>query len=109
MRPKRSIVFLWMGGEEKGLWGSQYFVQFPPIDVGKIVANLNMDMIGRTKNPSSVDSDATHVLVNQGEALVVVPTSAATTWSRPLEAVNGGYQKLTLNHFYDVTVARRHP
>ena len=103
MRPKRSIVFLWMGGEEKGLWGSQYFVQFPPIDVGKIVANLNMDMIGRTKNPSSVDSDATHVLVNQGEALVVGPNISSDDLEQTIEAVNGGYQKLTLNHFYDVT------
>jgi hypothetical protein len=103
MRPKRSIVFLWMGGEEKGLWGSQYFVQFPSIDVAKIVANLNMDMIGRTKNPNSVDTDATHVLVNQGEVLVVGPNISSDDLEQTIEAVNGAYQKLTLNHFYDVT------
>ncbi len=50
IRPKRSIVFLWNGGEEKGLWGSQYFAEFPPIALSKVVADLNMDMIGRTKN-----------------------------------------------------------
>ncbi|HJZ98244.1 MAG TPA: M28 family peptidase, partial [Candidatus Solibacter sp.] len=55
IRPKRSIIFLWVGGEEKGLLGSQYFAQFPPIDLTKVVADLNMDMIGRTKNPNSVD------------------------------------------------------
>jgi hypothetical protein len=103
MRPKRSIVFLWMGGEEKGLWGSQYFVEFPPIDAGKIVANLNMDMIGRTKNPNSVDNDATHVLVKPGEVLVVGPNISSDDLEQTIEAVNGGYQKLTLNHFYDAT------
>jgi Zn-dependent M28 family amino/carboxypeptidase len=103
VRPKRSIVFLWMAGEEKGLWGSQYFVQFPSIDVGKMVANLNMDMIGRTKNPNSVDSDATHVLVNPGEVLLVGPDISSDDLERTIEAVNGNYQKLTLNHFYDVT------
>ncbi|MGA3096170.1 MAG: M28 family peptidase [Bryobacteraceae bacterium] len=103
MRSKRSILFLWMGGEEKGLWGSQYFLQFPPIEVGKIVANLNMDMIGRTKSPNSVDNDATHVLVNPGEVLVVGPNISSDDLEQTIEAVNGAYQKLTLNHFYDVT------
>jgi hypothetical protein len=103
MRPKRSIVFLWMGGEEKGLWGSQYFLQFPPIDIGKIVANLNMDMIGRTKSPNSVDNDATHVLVNPGEVLVVGPDISSDDLEQTIEAVNGTYRKLKLNHFYDAT------
>jgi Peptidase family M28 len=55
IRPKRTIIFLWNGGEEKGLWGSRYFNEFPPIDLTKVVADLNMDMIGRTKTPKSVD------------------------------------------------------
>jgi Zn-dependent M28 family amino/carboxypeptidase len=53
IRPKRTIIFLWNGGEEKGLWGSRYFNEFPPIDLTKVVADLNMDMIGRTKTPKS--------------------------------------------------------
>jgi hypothetical protein len=103
MRPKRSILFLWMGGEEKGLWGSQYFLEFPPIDVGKIVVNLNMDMIGRTKTPNSVDNDATHVLVNPGEVLLVGPNISSDDLERTIETVNGAYRNLKLNHFYDVT------
>src|SRR5262249_20804220 len=59
MRPKRSVLFLWNGGEEKGLLGSQYFNQFPPIDLSKVVGNLNIDMIGRTKNEQSKDPNAT--------------------------------------------------
>ena len=46
-RPKRSVIFLTVSGEEKGLWGSRYFVEHPPVPIGRIVANLNMDMIGR--------------------------------------------------------------
>lgn len=46
-RPKRSIIFLTVSGEEKGLWGSAYFADHPPVPVGDIVANLNIDMVGR--------------------------------------------------------------
>jgi len=46
-RPKRSIIFLTVSGEEKGLWGSRYFSEHPPVPLGQIVADLNIDMIGR--------------------------------------------------------------
>ena len=46
-RPKRSLVFLTVSGEERGLWGSGYFADHPPVPVGQIVANVNIDMIGR--------------------------------------------------------------
>lgn len=47
-RPKRSIVFLHVTGEEKGLLGSQYYTDYDPIfPLSKTVANLNIDMIGR--------------------------------------------------------------
>jgi hypothetical protein len=46
-RPKRSIIFLTVSGEEKGLWGSNYFVSQPPVPIEQIVANINIDMIGR--------------------------------------------------------------
>jgi hypothetical protein len=46
-RPKRSIIFLTVSGEEKGLWGSRYFTEHPPVPIGVIVADFNMDMIGR--------------------------------------------------------------
>jgi hypothetical protein len=103
IRPKRSILFLWNGGEEKGLWGSQYFAEFPPIDLTKVVADLNMDMIGRTKNPKSVDNDATHFLVDPGEVLLVGPNISSDDLEKTIEGVNSGYQKLKINHFYDTT------
>jgi hypothetical protein len=103
MRPKRSIIFLWNAGEEKGLWGSQYFNEFPPVDLTKVVANLNMDMIGRTKGPGYSDPDRQHVLVNPGEVLLVGPNISSDDLEKTLETVNSAYQKLVLNHFYDTT------
>jgi peptidase M28-like protein len=46
-RPRRSIIFLTVSGEEKGLWGSRYFSEHPPVPVDRIVADINIDMIGR--------------------------------------------------------------
>ena len=46
-RPKRSIIFLTVSGEEHGLWGSEYFARHPPVPVANLVANLNLDMVGR--------------------------------------------------------------
>tara|TARA_B100000575_G_scaffold184056_1_gene148001 strand:- start:362 stop:1402 length:1041 start_codon:yes stop_codon:yes gene_type:complete len=47
-RPKRSIVFLHVSGEEEGLLGSEYYVNNPLYPVKETFANLNLDMIGRT-------------------------------------------------------------
>ena len=47
VRPRRSVVFLTVSGEEHGLWGSDYFAQHLPFPIDHIVANLNIDMIGR--------------------------------------------------------------
>jgi hypothetical protein len=103
IRPKRSIIFLWVGGEEKGLLGSQYFTEFPPVDLTKVVADLNMDMIGRTKSPASVDPNTTHVLVDPGEVLLIGPNISSDDLGKTIDTVNANYQKLKLNHFYDVT------
>lgn len=43
-RPKRSVLFLALTGEEKGEQGSEYFVHFPPVPVRQVVADVNMDM-----------------------------------------------------------------
>ncbi|MFQ5464228.1 MAG: M20/M25/M40 family metallo-hydrolase, partial [Phycisphaerae bacterium] len=46
-RPRRSLVFVAFTAEETGLHGSKRFVEEPPVPLGKVVAMLNMDMIGR--------------------------------------------------------------
>jgi Zn-dependent M28 family amino/carboxypeptidase len=52
-RPKRSVIFVWHTGEEKGLLGAYYFVSHSPVPVEKITANLNMDMLARN-DPNSI-------------------------------------------------------
>ena len=46
-RPKRSILFLHVTGEESGLYGSRYYVSHPVFKIENTVTNLNIDMIGR--------------------------------------------------------------
>ena len=46
-RPARSVVFLSVSGEELGLWGSAYYAAHPTWPKERIVANVNIDMIGR--------------------------------------------------------------
>lgn len=48
-KPVRSVMFLWVSGEEIGLFGSESYVNNPLIPLDKTVADLNMDMIGRVK------------------------------------------------------------
>ncbi len=45
--PKRSLIFLLVSGEEKGLWGSEYYADHPSVPIDSIVADLNSDMVGR--------------------------------------------------------------
>jgi hypothetical protein len=46
-RPARSVLFLLVSGEEKGLLGSRYFSDHPTVPLAQVVANINIDMIGR--------------------------------------------------------------
>jgi len=46
-KPKRSLLFVWHVGEEKGLLGSRYFTDHPTVPRDSIVTQLNMDMVGR--------------------------------------------------------------
>ncbi|MBU6365599.1 MAG: M28 family peptidase [Gemmatimonadetes bacterium] len=47
VKPKRSTLFVWHTGEEGGLVGSAYYVRHPTVPIDSIVAQLNIDMIGR--------------------------------------------------------------
>ena len=47
VKPKRSIIFVWHTGEEAGLLGSRYFADNPTVPRDSIVAQINIDMIGR--------------------------------------------------------------
>jgi Zn-dependent M28 family amino/carboxypeptidase len=51
--PSRSLMFLAVSGEEKGLLGSGYYADHPTVPIGSIVANVNADMISRN-SPDSI-------------------------------------------------------
>ena len=57
-KPRRSVIFLSVSGEELGLWGSKFFAENPTWPVAKIVANVNTDMIGRS-GPESAQDEVT--------------------------------------------------
>jgi hypothetical protein len=46
-RPKRTMVFMTVSGEERGLWGSAYWADHPTLPLANVVANVNIDMVGR--------------------------------------------------------------
>jgi Zn-dependent M28 family amino/carboxypeptidase len=58
--PKRTVVFLHVTGEEKGLLGSQYYTQNPLYPLKETMVNLNVDMIGRT-DPKRIDKDPNYI------------------------------------------------
>jgi hypothetical protein len=47
VKPRRSVLFVWHVGEEKGLLGSSWFTDHPTVPIDSIVAQINADMIGR--------------------------------------------------------------
>jgi hypothetical protein len=56
-KPLRSILFLWVSGEEIGLYGSKTYVNNPLVPLENTLADLNMDMIGRVKGVADTTSE----------------------------------------------------
>ena len=98
-RPKRSILFIWHAGEEKGLWGSRYFTDYPTVPLNQIVADLNIDMIGRTKTEN--DKPANQPLPKPGEIFLIGPKMMSTELMEISEAVNKSYFNLRFDYKYD--------
>lgn len=99
-RPKRSILFVWHAGEEKGLWGSAFFAENPLVPLNQIVAQLNIDMIGRSKKEG--DSNARNVnLTEPNEIYVIGSKMMSTELGQLSEAVNKAFLNLTFNYKYD--------
>jgi hypothetical protein len=61
-RPKRSLLFVWHAGEERGLLGSRYFADHPTVPLDAIVAQLNVDMIGRNRDDKVSESDTVYLI-----------------------------------------------
>ncbi len=75
----RDILFIGMSGEEKGLWGSNYFTKNPTIDLTKVNFMINMDMVGR---------------LDKSKGLAVNGTGTSPIWNWLLDEVNQDSLKL---------------
>ncbi|HEY8461667.1 MAG TPA: M28 family peptidase, partial [Blastocatellia bacterium] len=61
-KPKRSLMFLWFSGEERGLWGSRYHADYPTAPIDKFVANLNLDMVGRNRDDKAEEANSVYLV-----------------------------------------------
>ena len=99
-RPKRSVLLVWHTGEEKGLWGSEYFNKFPTVNIKNVVAQLNIDMIGRSKkaddiNPRNKD------LSTETEIYVIGSEMMSSKLGEVTKSINNSFLKLNYNYRYD--------
>jgi len=85
-RPKRSVIFVWHTAEEKGLWGSRYFVEHSHAPVEKMSAELNMDMICR--------NDPNHLYIIGSNKL-------STELDAIINAVNDKHIHMNLDYKYE--------
>lgn len=99
-KPKRSILFVWHTGEEKGLWGSRYFNEFPTVPHEQIVAQLNIDMVGRSRAEGDTNP-ANDELAGPNEVYVIGSKMMSTELGELSEKVNNSYLKLDFNYKYD--------
>ncbi|MRG46828.1 M28 family peptidase [Chitinophaga sp. SYP-B3965] len=60
--PRRTIVFMTVAGEEKGLLGSRYYTEHPIYPLGNTVADLNIDMIGRIDPEHAKDTNYVYII-----------------------------------------------
>lgn len=60
--PKRSILFLHVTGEEKGLYGSAYYSENPVYPLANTIADLNIDMIGRNDDDHLEDNNYVYLI-----------------------------------------------
>ena len=91
--PKRSLVFLHVTGEEKGLLGSKYYTENPLYPIKNTVANLNIDMIGRV-NPKRETEDPNYIYLIGSDKLSQELHDIS-------EAVNDKYIQLELDYTYN--------
>ncbi len=89
---KRSILFIHLTGEEKGLLGSKYYVENPVFPLENTVANLNMDMIGR------IDKEHEG---NDNYVYLIGSDKLSTDLHELSENVNSEYMNMDLDYTYN--------
>ncbi|WP_296317741.1 M28 family peptidase [Winogradskyella sp. UBA3174] len=92
--PKRSVLFLHVTGEEKGLLGSKHYTDNDPIfPLANTVADLNIDMIGRT-DPERKEGDRNYIYLIGSDKL-------STDLHKISEEVNSKYTNIELDYTYN--------
>lgn len=89
--PKRSILCLFVTGEEKGLLGSQYYAEHPIFPLEKTVADINIDMIGRVDDKHD----------NENYIYVIGSDRLSTELHQINESSNEKYVGLELDYTYN--------
>jgi hypothetical protein len=92
--PRRSIVFMTVSGEEKGLWGSGYYTDHPIFPLEKTTVDLNIDMIGRSDSSRKV-GDSTNYIYVVGDDKISSDLKLIS------EAVNKKYMKVELDYKFN--------
>jgi hypothetical protein len=100
IRPKRSVLFVWHCGEEKGLWGSRYFTDYPTVPLEQVITQLNIDMIGRSKKEGDTDPRNAS-LSGPNEIYVIGSTMMSTELGKLSTDVNSAYLKIGYDVKYD--------
>ena len=100
VRPKRSILFVWHTGEEKGLWGSRYFIEYPTVPLNQIVAQVNLDMVGRSKKEGDTNP-RNRELTGPDSIYLIGSTMMSTELGEIVNTVNKSYLNLTYDTKYD--------
>jgi peptidase M28-like protein len=59
-KPRRSLILVWHSGEERGLWGSRYYADYPTVPIEKLVAQINMDMVGRNRDDKAEEANTVY-------------------------------------------------
>lgn len=93
--PRRSILFMTVSGEEKGLWGSEYYANNPVYPLEKTTVDLNIDMIGRTGSEYQKDKDSTNYIYIIGDDKLSTDLTTIT------DQVNNTYTNLKLDRKYN--------
>jgi Peptidase family M28 len=100
-RPKRSVLVMFHAGEELGLLGSEYNTDFAPaVPLDKMVVDLNIDMIGRSK-PAGDDNPLDEHLTDAHTVYLVGSNRISPELHEISEETNSQFQKLKLDYYYN--------